>query len=981
MDGKLRTRIAWDSEFSNQMNSDELNSKWNKYQKSWDGVDALSQVCLAPLDAHLWMCTHLLLMRTCLAPLHSSVLRVLPSLASTCQGISETETNSTHPWHGFICYVWEYDKQESRIHAKDYRMYIHENANCKPANKRLYWLMPPVNLTADDFADRPFIGPLAATDATVSPMRLGGLIVDKWHTECPHTTSVTPLEAVLSYNGTLYLHDRRLQMVENTLEQPSNESAAQQGSHASCPNVARTFLNKESCVRTAACSPVRYTSAMFSLSESVVRMFYEKVAMPVFVIRGLRTSTGGVPDVPSPCAHSASKPILHRWKRLDGGCTPTALDNETANTLVRSIEEATDEANPMLRDVLRPSDATSCTDVADGVSAVGAIVVDTNGTCWQHIHPHEYNVYSFAYWSEIHPGNLDLKEDVISRPGLRGSVYLNWPVEGVGRATYHAMTRWSANLKKHTYIGRLYDEVDYATLPADVQSPIIAIELGAGLTQTPQDGFEACGSPGEVASDPYQDHQYHFYLHDKDKTEKSRILNFYTRSSKSIAVYNVQLSAPDQLRQRVAWAMSQIWVASNSGLNFADENEVFHTYFDIFVRHAFGNVLDVLREVSASPYMGDFLTFRNAKAYYFAGNAPDENYARELMQLFSIGLWELHPDGTYVLDGNGEAIPTYETQNIMDFARVWTGWERRPLRGNIETKNGNASPNKIDPMEIRPRWRDPFPKADLYGGHLGDAYPLCMDVPHRQFLRKGALFRYLGGGKKARKTTAFDTPTGWLSNKRGWKWRGPYSSLKLSSAPYLLVNNTKLSTIIERTWDQQSCDTDGCFYTDLTGGEYDDLNLIEEVAQPLPYWTYTQVRGKYFRAWGSYNLDRTAVTLSESNSSLHATLCSRSPSGRCTFPSEVVLQDELPCFDMECRVTMLRLLKLHEYNSDRQVIETAYYEYVAPPCVHLTFFRDGRHIQHGTNNKESSAWQQICSDPKATIGYGASCCKQPSGNA
>ena len=283
--------------------------------------------------------------------------------------------------------------------------------------------MPPLNLSAADMADAPFIGPLAAEDATITD--LGGaapnvtksIVVNEWHASCPHTETLTPVgkEAMLMYNGTLYIHDRRMQMIENTLESPANESAAKQGSHASCPSVPRTFLNAHTCVRTAACAPVRYTSAMLNLSETNLRMYWEKAGIPVYIVRGLRAES----PVPSPCSWNTKTPVVHRWQRLGVGCTPTPLDNETATTLVRSIEEvaaavgqlshalapfrtlcsllhpllpvsqtlrtplqATDESNPIVRDVLTPSDG-DCADVVDGVEALGATVVDSNGTCWQ----------------------------------------------------------------------------------------------------------------------------------------------------------------------------------------------------------------------------------------------------------------------------------------------------------------------------------------------------------------------------------------------------------------------------------------------------------------------------------------------------------------------------------------------------------------------------------------------------------------------
>jgi len=104
----------------------------------------------------------------------------------------------------------------------------------------------------------------------------------------------------------------------------------------------------------------------------------------------------------------------------------------------------------------------------------------------------------------------------------------------------------------------------------------------------------------------------------------------------------IALNAPDQLRQRIAWAMSQMFVLSvddnviNQGLG-ADFSEPFLAFYDIFVRHAFGNLREVLREISYSPPMSMFLTFLDSESFAFENKRqhPDENFARELMQVRS----------------------------------------------------------------------------------------------------------------------------------------------------------------------------------------------------------------------------------------------------------------------------------------------------------------------------------------------------------
>lgn len=134
------------------------------------------------------------------------------------------------------------------------------------------------------------------------------------------------------------------------------------------------------------------------------------------------------------------------------------------------------------------------------------------------------------------------------------------------------------------------------------------------------------------------------------------------------------IGAPDQLRQRVAFALSQILVVSRRDANLEEKPEGITHYYDLLVRHAPGNYGDLLLEVALHPAMGIYLSHAgNQKADPSIPRYPDENFARELMQLFTIGLWELNPDGSRKLDGLGEPIPTYDNGDITEMARVFTG--------------------------------------------------------------------------------------------------------------------------------------------------------------------------------------------------------------------------------------------------------------------------------------------------------------------
>ena len=142
-----------------------------------------------------------------------------------------------------------------------------------------------------------------------------------------------------------------------------------------------------------------------------------------------------------------------------------------------------------------------------------------------------------------------------------------------------------------------------------------------------------------------------------------------------IAFWNNAISAPDQLRQRMAFALSQIFVVSGAGGDFlGDTPDIMATYMDVLNAGAFGNYRDLMEAITYQPAMGYWLTYwGNQKGDPTTGRVPDENYAREIMQLFTIGLVMLNMDGTEQLDANGQAIETYTNSDVTGLARVFTG--------------------------------------------------------------------------------------------------------------------------------------------------------------------------------------------------------------------------------------------------------------------------------------------------------------------
>ncbi len=146
------------------------------------------------------------------------------------------------------------------------------------------------------------------------------------------------------------------------------------------------------------------------------------------------------------------------------------------------------------------------------------------------------------------------------------------------------------------------------------------------------------------------------------------------RENWNAAWWKIAATAPDQLRQRVAFALSEILVVGHSDiLRHNLENSA--AYYDLLVNGAFGNYRQLLEDVTLSPAMGVWLShLGNRKADPVKGTAPDENYAREVQQLFTLGLVQLQPDGTLLLDATGQPIPTYTQAMIAETAKVFTGW-------------------------------------------------------------------------------------------------------------------------------------------------------------------------------------------------------------------------------------------------------------------------------------------------------------------
>lgn len=176
---------------------------------------------------------------------------------------------------------------------------------------------------------------------------------------------------------------------------------------------------------------------------------------------------------------------------------------------------------------------------------------------------------------------------------------------------------------------------------------------------------------------------------------------YFLNANASWAVWwKRSITASDQLRQRVAFALSEIFVVSEDGAALENQSQALSNYYDLLLRNAFGNFRQLMQEVTLSPAMGEYQNMRySGKPDPAKGTNPNENYAREINQLMSIGLYKLHPDGTLKLNSKGLPIPTYAQETIVGYAHAFTGWNWNQAG---DTEWTYLAPDWINPMKLVP---------------------------------------------------------------------------------------------------------------------------------------------------------------------------------------------------------------------------------------------------------------------------------------
>ena len=197
-------------------------------------------------------------------------------------------------------------------------------------------------------------------------------------------------------------------------------------------------------------------------------------------------------------------------------------------------------------------------------------------------------------------------------------------------------------------------------------------------------------SPGEIAA--VRDQGYERWLNNRMATgnnrsgaaflqargyEKVDANQYYNQQSTGdFMVWSQLLEGGNAVRKRAALALSEFFVVSLNTISMTWRGSAIAAYWDILNQHAFGNFRDLLEAVTLNPAMGVYLNTRgNRKADPASGRVPDENFGREIMQLFTIGLYELNEDGSVRVDGSGQPIETYDNDDVTGIAKAFTGYD------------------------------------------------------------------------------------------------------------------------------------------------------------------------------------------------------------------------------------------------------------------------------------------------------------------
>jgi uncharacterized protein (DUF1800 family) len=212
---------------------------------------------------------------------------------------------------------------------------------------------------------------------------------------------------------------------------------------------------------------------------------------------------------------------------------------------------------------------------------------------------------------------------------------------------------------------------DIATLKADGYIKWMDAEIAKPLGETASEAYNSLGGGDPANGD------------------------FFSSTFHTEVMWRQFFKAGDPFRKRAAFALSQFFVVGIDGVTLTWFGASVTDYWGMLVRNAFGNFRTLLEDVTLHPAMGDYLSLRGSQRENSSGRRPDENYAREVMQLFTIGLVQLELDGSIKKDAAGNAIPTYTNDDVTGIASALSGWDLQGERSETFNTTPNISVNVV----------------------------------------------------------------------------------------------------------------------------------------------------------------------------------------------------------------------------------------------------------------------------------------------
>ena len=214
-------------------------------------------------------------------------------------------------------------------------------------------------------------------------------------------------------------------------------------------------------------------------------------------------------------------------------------------------------------------------------------------------------------------------------------------------------------------------DADVAALRTQGYAPWVSAQLNAPAAQTGVQWLDGRGYGTPDAANSYFDQSY----------------------PADFMIWQQLMQSPDGVRKRMALALSEFFVVSLNSVELEWRSHSMAQYWDLLVQGTRGNFRQLLEEITLSPAMGVFLNTRGNQKENAQGRQPDENYAREVMQLFTIGLYQLNLDGTERRAADGSKLPSYTLSDVTNLARVLTGWDLDVSQSSITVVNGRNIPN------------------------------------------------------------------------------------------------------------------------------------------------------------------------------------------------------------------------------------------------------------------------------------------------